>query len=263
MYETCLSVNCTVKDLWDGVSWKWPLELLDRHGVVLGSYKPRLIANVADVVKWKDRQGRLKDFGADLAWNEIKQCRKVVGWADWVWFHQNTLRHAFILWLAIKERLRTREKLVSWNIGDASECVFCKKHLESHNHVFMDCDFSKDIWNSFLALVNLDGFFVDIVDKDDGWARFIKISSIPCKKSCWNLIKRWLFGAVVYFIWQERNYRIFQAKERKVDGICSLIKDYVRLKMLGADIKKGRMYAQALRKWGFKELDCEDGQKIE
>ncbi|GKA96494.1 RNA-directed DNA polymerase, eukaryota, reverse transcriptase zinc-binding domain protein [Tanacetum coccineum] len=37
----------------------------------------------------------------------------------------------------------------------------------------------------------------------------------PCLKSIWSIIRRLCLGAAIYFIWQERNFRIFRSQKRE------------------------------------------------
>ncbi|KAJ9536783.1 hypothetical protein OSB04_un000007 [Centaurea solstitialis] len=234
--------------------------MLNKFENILSCFKPRLRFNVVDVVKWRDSHGNLMDFATGVVWMEVKQRRDSVPWADRVWFHQNIPRHAFIFWLAIKERLRTRDKLFGWSVNVSKSCVLCKVHDESHKHLFLDCSFSAEVWNSLLGLVNLNGFLMDVIGAANGWSKFInKLGGISCNNSCWSLVKRWLFGAVVYFLWQERNYRIFQGKERNAKSLRSAIVECIRLKILGDDFKKGRVNDQVMKMWSLKEFNHDDG----
>ncbi|GKC29433.1 hypothetical protein Tco_1036727 [Tanacetum coccineum] len=46
-----------------------------------------------------------------------------------------------------------------------------------------------------------------------------------------------VLGASVYFIWQERNVRLFENKFRTVDVVFNLIVNIVRLKLLSLNVK--------------------------
>lgn len=41
-----------------------------------------------------------------------------------------------------------------------------------------------------------------------------------------------IIGATFYYLWQERNLRIFQGKARSLDELCSQIRDVVRLRVM-------------------------------
>ncbi|PWA76381.1 reverse transcriptase domain, Reverse transcriptase zinc-binding domain protein [Artemisia annua] len=65
------------------------------------------------------------------------------------------------------------------------------------------------------------------------------ISGIVNKAACnsiWSIVQRLLFGLVVYFIWQERNFRVFQKCARSGEALFSLIVETVRLRLMGLKI---------------------------
>ncbi|GKE18844.1 hypothetical protein Tco_1426421 [Tanacetum coccineum] len=51
-----------------------------------------------------------------------------------------------------------------------------------------------------------------------------KISERPSNNHIWRIIQRLIVSASVYFIWQERNKRLFQNEERAPDVLCRNIK---------------------------------------
>nr|GEW54661.1 hypothetical protein [Tanacetum cinerariifolium] len=70
-----------------------------------------LDCKVANVIK---NGGRIKDFSVSKVWNDIRSRNVLVPWS----------------------RLR----------DDDLCCVFCKEGLDSHNHLFFECDFPKEVW---------------------------------------------------------------------------------------------------------------------
>ena len=58
-----------------------------------------------------------------------------------------------------------------------------------------------------------------------------------------------MFGAAIYFIWQERNVRVYQQKERSVDCLSNLIVDTIRLKIRGLTIKLSNEVVKAYKIW--------------
>ncbi|PWA56270.1 glucose-inhibited division family A protein [Artemisia annua] len=69
----------------------------------------------------------------------------------------------------------------------------------------------------------------------------IHISKIPWSALIGSLVacnsKRLVFGAAVYYIWQERNFRLFQKNYRSEETVFKVIVDIVRHKLLGLKIK--------------------------
>nr|GEV87928.1 hypothetical protein [Tanacetum cinerariifolium] len=98
---------------------------------------------------------------------------------------------------------------------------------------------------------------LDVVDLNSSVAKehlkqFMGISNIPSElnpimnflilsakiRSARNLIVKLIFAALCYFIWQERNDRLFMKKKRSQDQVIDVIKSNVRLKLLTCRFKK-------------------------
>ncbi|GJW33973.1 putative RNA-directed DNA polymerase [Tanacetum coccineum] len=72
-------------------------------------------------------------------------------------------------------------------------------------------------------------------------------------KSIRIVICKLVFAAACYFIWQERNFRIFKKKKRTQDQIVELIKSNVRLKLLTCSFKKTHNVQMLMHLWKLPE----------
>lgn len=45
-------------------------------------------------------------------------------------------RHAFLLWLAIRDGLPTGERLLKWDAKGDVHCLICMRVIKSHGHLF-------------------------------------------------------------------------------------------------------------------------------
>ena len=73
----------------------------------------------------------------------------------------------------------------------------------------------------------------------------------PVNKSIWSVLQRLVFGALVYFIWQERNSRCFQNKSRSFDELCGIVRDTVRCKMMSLKVRPSRQSYEAASLWNL------------
>jgi hypothetical protein len=69
-------------------------------------------------------------------WKVLKVKREQVEWWKLVWFPLAIPKQAFILWLVMKERLVTGDKLLSWGYKGDVNCLFRRNQLESGAHLF-------------------------------------------------------------------------------------------------------------------------------
>ncbi|PWA71507.1 reverse transcriptase domain, Reverse transcriptase zinc-binding domain protein [Artemisia annua] len=114
---------------------------------------------------------------------------------------------------------------------------------ETHSHLFFSCQFSRIIWDNLKPLCKLD-------DLSCIWAEVVLgISIKAANNSVWSVIQRLTFGAAVYYIWQERNIRIFQRNFRTEENVFRVIVDTVRHKLMGLKIKKSREAVKAAGIW--------------
>ncbi|PWA54238.1 RNA-directed DNA polymerase, eukaryota, Reverse transcriptase zinc-binding domain protein [Artemisia annua] len=92
----------------------------------------------------------------------------------------------------------------------------------SHSHLFFACPFSKRLWERLKVLAKLQ-------DLSNTWGEnVLGIVNKPAKNSIWSVIQRLLLGAVVYFIWQESNMRLFGNGGRSIEFLFVKIVETMR-----------------------------------
>ena len=64
-----------------------------------------------------------------------------------------------------------------------------------------------------------------------------------------NVLGRLIVAAAVYFVWQERNDRIFRNHTRPPDALCDIILATIRYKMMGLKLKKIARVMAILGEW--------------
>ena len=70
---------------------------------------------------------------------------KKVGLHSLVWAAFIVLKHAIVTWMAILNRLPTKERIKSWGMEVDCMCVLCKNAYKTRDHLFYGCDFSQGI----------------------------------------------------------------------------------------------------------------------
>ncbi|GJY97084.1 RNA-directed DNA polymerase, eukaryota, reverse transcriptase zinc-binding domain protein [Tanacetum coccineum] len=135
------------------------------------------------------------------------------------------------------------------DIQDMS-CPICDNAIESTDHLFFRCGLVRDIANKVLSWWNLDHANLNSYAEWKSWLVSIRMDSKLKKmfEGVWRLV----FGAAVYFIWQERNKRMFQNEKREVKNVVEIIKETVRLKLASFVVKNGRTVRNVEAVWGIK-----------
>ncbi|XP_022026078.1 uncharacterized protein LOC110926659 [Helianthus annuus] len=247
MCEGDFSRRSKVADIVSNGMWKWPQDWQERF---LNLYNSQVIdiSDVEDKIIWKTNEGNLIQFTVGDVWMDIREEGAPVPWFSIVWFSQNIPRHAFILWLAIKGRLKTHEVLSAWMDTTHMKCVLCKTTSDSHNHLFFACPYSKEIWNHMKVLTkwgNIPSQWSDII---------IHMCNNRSNNSIWSIVNRLTLGAAVYYVWQERNRRTHEQKSRPVAEIIKLIREAVRLRILGLKLKKTAASLQVAKAWDLHNI---------
>ena len=156
----------------------------------------------------------------------------------------------------MRKRLKTHDMLRQWDVGDATNlnlflCPFCKMVPDSHNHLFFECSFPSQVWSLVRSRAGMDGIgpiWDDIVD----W-----IKPLSTKRSIVSVVARLVLAATTYFIWQERNFRLFQNQSRKVAQVRDIIVHNVRLKLLTFRFKKMNSVVLLLDTWNVSDVFAE------
>nr|XP_043626221.1 uncharacterized protein LOC122597720 [Erigeron canadensis] len=243
-YDAGLPINATVADVVKDNEWCWPRELSDKYPVLLEAAPPELSFNRMDRILWKKRTGRCVPFSVQDVFHSLSEDADVVKWARLVWFSQNIPRHAFILWLALKRKLKTQDKFLGVE-GINLVCIFCSQQCDSHNHLFFYCVYPREVWNEMKLMANLD-------EVPNSWDSIVDcMSSFTMSNAITNVVQRLVLAATVYFVWQERNFRLFQNKTRNVKDLCGIIKHTVRARLIGLKIKSTAKAAKVAEIWNF------------
>ncbi|GJW21268.1 hypothetical protein Tco_0031890 [Tanacetum coccineum] len=64
------------------------------------------------------------------------------------------------------------------------------------------------------------------------------MASLQCNNSIWSVVNRIILACAVYYIWKERNERIFTSVDRDVETVLQIINDQVRLQLMSLKMKK-------------------------
>ena len=113
-----------------------------------------------------------------------------------------------------------------------SRCPLCELVPDSHDHLFFQCVFSSEVWSQVKLKADMHNSYCSMNDIIHWISPFAK------KKSAIGVVAKLVLAASTYFIWQERNSRLFKQKKRSKDQVIKLILFTVRLKLLTLSFKK-------------------------
>ncbi|KAL4557252.1 hypothetical protein LXL04_035425 [Taraxacum kok-saghyz] len=225
--EAEFTLKTKVKDLVADYHWQWPPAWMDRYPLLLLQGPPVLQQSQVDKVVWRGEEGEIKSYSVSQVWRDIRETGESIAWHKVVWFKANIPGHAFILWLAIRARLQTQDRMAVWSGQRVLLCPFCKNQPDSHMHLFFDCMFPLQVWSEvkIRAGINIPhnqiGTIIDFLQPRSS-VQHIQVD-----------VERLVFAATIYMIWKERNGRIHSSHSRPKEDIINDICDVVRLRLVG------------------------------
>ena len=95
----------------------------------------------------------------------------------------------------------------------------------------------------------------DLIDKrfSFNWKEIIdEFSRLKANMNIWSVVRRIVLGASVYFVWQERNSRIFKNNERSVDTLVQNIMESIKGRIMSFIVKDSYAVRTIEDKWNAK-----------
>ncbi|XP_021999247.1 uncharacterized protein LOC110896117 [Helianthus annuus] len=247
------SLNATVADIYSNGSWIWPVAWRDMFPVLIQLDHLHRNLNVPDHLLWKDGD-IVAEHSSSGVWDSVRTREQEVDWAAIIWFSQCIPRHAFLMWLIVRRKLLTQDKILQWNHTRCNNmnmmcCLLCHGNVDSHAHLFFECKLSMQVWEmvrSKAGMENVDSTWGDIFE----WLGLHSRS-----KSATHMVSRLLVAALAYTIWQERNNRLFRNQTRPPDVLCQAVLESVRYKLMGLKFKNNARVWELLEKWDIHGAD--------
>ncbi|GJW86813.1 RNA-directed DNA polymerase, eukaryota, reverse transcriptase zinc-binding domain protein [Tanacetum coccineum] len=245
LYDARLALDAKVADIIINNKWNWPEGWVEDFPELNQIPNPVIDANATDKVCWVNSDNKEVDFSTKVAWLSLRDNDAKVQWSHVVWFSQYNPRQAFILWLAIQRKLMTQDRIMRWQQGAILKCPLCNVCEDSHEHLFFNCSYSAKIWDWIKVkgrMENADSTLYRVVDK---------ISEKPSNNNIWRIIQRLIVSATVYFIWQERNKRIFQSEKRTPEVLCRNVEESIVSMLRALNVKKSNAVLIVAKVWGL------------
>ncbi|GJX09286.1 RNA-directed DNA polymerase, eukaryota, reverse transcriptase zinc-binding domain protein [Tanacetum coccineum] len=181
---TIVQYQDKISDVLGDNGWKWPAHLFTKHPWIANIQVPQL-SNQHDRAVWIDNMGSEKRFSTNN--------------------------------LAAKKRLCTHDRLEKWYPSKKFKCGLCNKEPDSHEHLFFKCVYAQYIWKKICRMAKLKL-------KEDNWGNILEeMSKDKSQGSIWGVIRKLCLAASVYFIWHERNRRLFNNYKRDEDELFKII----------------------------------------
>lgn len=151
-----------------------------------------------DTSLWRRGSGYKDNFSTYETWCLIRETKSEQSWACGVWFSNATPKFAFIIWLAMLNRMSTLDRVAQWSQGVDTTCLLCKNDVETRNHLFFACSYSSQVWEHLTK-----GMMGE--DYTNDWSEIVQMISEVSMDRKRLFCLRYSFQVTLYMIWRERN----------------------------------------------------------
>uniref|UniRef100_A0A0D3BYW5 Reverse transcriptase zinc-binding domain-containing protein n=1 Tax=Brassica oleracea var. oleracea TaxID=109376 RepID=A0A0D3BYW5_BRAOL len=195
--------------------------------IVLSTMNPPRSSRGEDRFLWRNGEGRfVPKFSTKATWQAIRETAPTVQWYSMVWFKEEIPRCSFITWMAVLSRLPTKDRLASWGLAIPLQCVLCSAGQESHDHLFFQCSFVRDIWAHYCgSSIHVPPLSLQAVA---GIVSSHQVVSSPGLPSVLKLLQQ----CIIYCVWRERNMRIFQQSSTSEAGVFARVDRLMRDRLI-------------------------------
>ena len=139
-------------------------------------------------------------------------------------------KHAFILWLTVKDRLMTRSRILKFQRLDNSNCLLCDIEEETRDHLFFKCSKSMKCLQELRNWLGWRASSTNLLSILR-WIQREKVSKF--KKKVYNA----MIAALVYVLWHQRNLCLWKEGAVNVTEVIQRVKNAVQLRGKRVDSK--------------------------
>lgn len=150
---------------------------------------------------------------------------------SYVWNRLTFLKHRFILWLALQDKLKTRARLPLFGIGIHIACAISGSNPETIDHLLYDCHYSSECCRETLNWVGIryrTGTPITLLRKfqrcSKGYFR---------RKVAYNVVV-----GLVYHIWKARNSSVWNKCAPTIAQMVQGVKTNVKYRIQNLVSKK-------------------------
>lgn len=196
IYDAASREDAKMADYLCDVGWNKPLPVSAALRSITDAwpqYQPKL--HEEDSVEWVLTANKV--YTLKSAWNAIRDVGRQVDWYRALWHKDAIPRCSFILWLVCKDRLQTRDRLKRKGVIVDSGCVLCGATEETRDHLFCDCNFTKEVCHRALKR-NQQNY------RCRGWQQELETAiRLYRGASMAATLGRLAMAVTVYCLWQE------------------------------------------------------------
>lgn len=158
---------------------------------------------IKEEVKGKFTNQMMQKYTISVGYNMLMGEFQKERWALQVWNKWSLPKHTFISWLAVQDRMNTRERVGRYiNLADRS-CVLCTDSIETRDHLLFDCIWSKICLGKLKSWLNWRCSATKLMTL----LKWIQRSRITKTRKQMYIAS---LTALIHMIWYARNTKIWE-----------------------------------------------------
>ncbi|KAG7631566.1 Oxoglutarate/iron-dependent dioxygenase [Arabidopsis suecica] len=183
------------------------------------------IAGERDIALWKGEKDSYRNkFVTSETWRQIRNAKPEMEGYKGVWFSHSTPKYSFITWLVSKNRMATGDRMVLWNQHVNTSCSLCDEPMETRDHLFFVCTYSRKVWEDIAKPILQHRFSLD-------WKDILNYVCERDSDKTRNFIIKHVFQNTIHSVWGERNARRHGEQPSPVGKLVKMIDKNMRNKL--------------------------------
>ncbi|GJX73970.1 RNA-directed DNA polymerase, eukaryota, reverse transcriptase zinc-binding domain protein [Tanacetum coccineum] len=159
---------------------------------------------------------------------------------QWVWHQEWSTSFPDLITLFVP-LLNDKQDKVIWRGNDGNVKIFSTRQTwHDYRPHWSECQYAKEVWYA----VKVKGYLKNFKSE---WMDTINYMAVGHGRNIKSVVSRVVFGAIVYYIWQEINKRCFSQERRSVKDLCDIMMDIVKLRLLSLKVKSSSNVKQVAK----------------
>ncbi|KAL0386604.1 UNVERIFIED_CONTAM: hypothetical protein Slati_4592800 [Sesamum latifolium] len=201
--------------VWDWQPKKGDSPLLQR----LADIRNRLVSELGSseaAIRHMETWASNKGLDTSKAYEYFRPKHTRRPWQTIIWKAFIPPRYSFVLWLGLRGRLATRDRLSFLHEEEA--CSLCINQQESARHLFFECPFSNYVWSQIRHWVGFSRRMSTLLSA----VKWLKKENTG--SSVQNKARHIALACTVHSLWRHRNEVIFEGKAPCPDSLVIAIR---------------------------------------
>jgi hypothetical protein len=152
---------------------------------------------------WNDREHSIKTVYKAL---DSSMHFPSFPWYSRIWDHKSIPKENIFMWKVLKNGILTLGRLKGHGVIQCDKCIFCGAVEETVGHLYFECHYTYHIW---CTIAQHYGYHMPMRSSCMEWFNIFKATRWKNDRSR-GLLR--IMKKVLYFIWLERNNRVFKGQ---------------------------------------------------